>query len=605
VQVQFWGTRGSIPKPGPTTIRYGGNTLCHAIRTARGTLVIIDCGSGLHGLGLKLLGGGSRGLAGHILISHTHWDHIQGVPFFAPFFIPGNTWDIYGPKGLNQSLRETLAGQMQHTYFPITPDEFGASIRYHDLLEGTFEIDDIKVTTQYLNHPALTLGYRLEADGATLVYCCDHEPFSRDVAEGGREFFGLDQQHADFIADADLLIHDAQYTAAEYPSKLGWGHSSTEFVVKLAQYAGVKQVVLTHHDPLRTDDALDGIVDKIRDALKASHSTVLVSAAREGEAIEVRPSDALPSRSSRGDFSAMTSVKPALSHRSVLIKVADAKLANALGEAVRAEGLRANFCSCADTARKFIDEDPPSLAIIDHAISHDSKTAVLDVLRSIKGDELPVVMVAAREHDERGVTDWLTTPFTDSYARTKIRTWVLRESCRWMRARIPENEPARLVSLRALDLLDTEPEERFDRITRVATALFSVPMATITLVDERRQWFKSCQGTAGREDPRDASFCAHVVSNEEPMVVVDTLGDERFADNPLVLGGPRIRFYAGYPLTLDDGSCVGTLCLLDTRPRTFEGLDLKQLRDLALIVVEQFQVSKFGRVPPPGQVLES
>jgi hypothetical protein len=98
---------------------------------------------------------------------------------------------------------------MQHTYFPITPDEFGASIRYHDLLEGTFEIDDIKVTTQYLNHPALTLGYRLEADGATAVYCCDHEPFSRDVAEGGRYFFGLDQQHADFIEGADLLIHDA------------------------------------------------------------------------------------------------------------------------------------------------------------------------------------------------------------------------------------------------------------------------------------------------------------------------------------------------------------------------------------------------------------
>jgi phosphoribosyl 1,2-cyclic phosphodiesterase len=141
------------------------------------------------------------------------------------------------PKGLNQSLRDTLAGQMQHTYFPITPDEFGASIRYHDLLEGTFEIDDIKVTTQYLNHPALTLGYRLEADGATVVYCCDHEPFSRDVADGHREFFGLDQQHADFIEGADLLIHDAQYTAAEYPSKVGWGHSSTEFVVKLAQHA--------------------------------------------------------------------------------------------------------------------------------------------------------------------------------------------------------------------------------------------------------------------------------------------------------------------------------------------------------------------------------
>jgi len=589
VQVQFWGTRGSIPKPGPTTVRYGGNTLCHEIRTARGTIVIIDCGTGLHGLGLKLLQGGGSGLAGHVLISHTHWDHIQGVPFFAPFFVPGNKWDIYGPKGLNQSLRETLAGQMQHTYFPITPDEFGAAIRYHDLLEGTFEIDDVKVTTQYINHPALTLGYRLEADGATVVYCCDHEPYSRDVAEGHREYFGRDQQHADFIEGADLLIHDAQYTAAEYPSKAGWGHSSTEFVVKLAQHARVKHVVLTHHDPLRTDEALDSIVEKAREGLKAHHSTVLVSAATEGEVIEVKSSDTVPSRSPREDFSAMTSVKPALSHRSVLIKVTDVKLATALGEAVLAEGLRANFCSSADTARKLIEQDPPSLAIIDHAIAHDSETAILEVIRSTKGRELPVVMVAAREHEEEGVTDWLTTPFTDSYARTKIRAWILRESCRWIRAPIPKSEPARLASLRALALLDTEPEERFDRITRVATALFNVPMATITLVDERRQWFKSCQGTAGREDPRDASFCAHVVANREPMIVVDTHSDDRFADNPLVLGGPRIRFYAGYPLTLDDGSCMGTLCLLDTRPRPLKEPDLERLRDLALIVMEQLR----------------
>jgi phosphoribosyl 1,2-cyclic phosphodiesterase/CheY-like chemotaxis protein len=542
-------------------------------------------------LGLKLLSNG-RDLAGHILISHTHWDHIQGVPFFAPFFVPGNKWEIYGPKGLNQSLRDTLAGQMQHTYFPITPNEFGASIRYHDLLEGTFEIDDIKVTTQYLNHPALTLGYRLEADGATVVYCCDHEPFSRDVAEGRREFSGLDQQHADFVKGADLLIHDAQYTAAEYPSKVGWGHSSTEFVVKLAQYAKVRHVVLTHHDPLRTDEALDGIVEKTRDRLKANHLTVQVSAAVEGEAIDVEPSDALPARSPCEGFNALTSVKPALSHRSVLIKVADVKLASALGEAVLAEGLRANFCSSADTAREFLEQDPPSLAIIDHVIADDNQRAVLDVLRSTKGGELPVVMVAAREYEEKGVTDWLTTPFTDSYARTKIRAWILRETCRWIRAAIPENEPARLTSLRALDLLDTEPEERFDRITRVATALFNVPMATITLVDERRQWFKSCQGTAGREDPRDASFCAHVVSNREPMVVADTFNDDRFADNPLVVGGPRIRFYAGYPLTLHDGSCIGTLCLLDTRPHTFKESDLERLRDLALIVMEQFQALK-------------
>jgi GAF domain-containing protein len=452
-----------------------------------------------------------------------------------------------------------------------------------------FEIDDIRVRTQYLNHPALTLGYRLEADGATAVYCCDHEPFSRDVAEGHREFFGLDQQHADFIDGADLLIHDAQYTAAEYPSKVGWGHSSTEFVVKLAQHANVKQVVLTHHDPLRTDEALDGIVEKLRDGLRVERSAVLVSAAVEGKAIEIKSSGILPSRSSREEFSATTSVKPALSNRWVLIKVADVKVATALDEAVHAEGLRATFCSSSDMARKHIAKDLPSLAIIDHAIADDSGEEILDVLRATKGGEFPVVMVAAREHEERRVTDWLTTPFTQSYARAKIRAWVLREACRWIRAPIPRDEPARLTSLRALNLLDTEPEERFDRITRLAIALFNVPMATITLVDEGQQWFKSCQGTAGREDPRDASFCAHVVYNREPMIVVDTLNDERFADNPLVLGGPRIRFYAGYPLTLDDGSCIGTLCLLDTRPHTLKQIDFEQLRDLALIVMEQFR----------------
>lgn len=590
MQVQFWGTRGSIPKPGPTTIRYGGNTLCHAVRSARGTLVIIDGGSGLHGLGLKLLSDGGRHLAGHILISHTHWDHIQGVPFFAPFFIPGNSWDIYGPNGLNQSLRDTLAGQMQHTYFPVTPDDFGASIRYHDLVEGTFEIEDIKVTTQYLNHPALTLGYRLEADGATLVYCCDHEPFSRDVAEGQREFYGLDQQHAEFIAGADLLIHDAQYTAAEYPSKVGWGHSSTEFVVRLARHAGVKHLVLTHHDPLRTDDAVDRIVEQARNE-KAGSATVVVSAAMEGETIELKGSGIRPSPSSHDAFSAMTPVKPALSNRSVLINVEDAEVAAALGEAVRAEGLRANFCSAADAAIKLVEQDPPSLAIIDHAATHGNKPSVLQVLRSSNGNSLRVVGVADREHEQQGIDDWLITPFTESYARAKIRAWVLREQCRWIRAQIPDDEPARLVSLRALGLLDTEPEERFDRITRVATALFSVPMATITLVDERRQWFKSCQGTAGREDPRDASFCAHVVASRGPIIVMDTLSDERFADNPLVRGGPRIRFYAGHPLVLGNGSCVGTLCLLDTRPRMLMEPEQERLRDLALMVMEQLRPS--------------
>jgi ribonuclease BN (tRNA processing enzyme) len=202
-----------------------------------------------------------NGLRGHILISHTHWDHIQGIPFFAPRFVPGNHWDIYGPKGLDQSLRETLAGQMQYTYFPVTPEQFAASIHYHDLVEGTFDIDGIKVTTHYLNHPALTLGYRLEADGAVLVYCCDHEPHSRSLAGGKGNIAGQDLRHAEFIAGADLLIHDAQYTAAECPSKIGWGHSSIEYAVKLGDYAKVKRLALTHHDPLRDSERLRDLAD--------------------------------------------------------------------------------------------------------------------------------------------------------------------------------------------------------------------------------------------------------------------------------------------------------------------------------------------------------
>ena len=261
MRVQFWGTRGSIAKPGLKTARYGGNTSCTEVRSSRGTLVIIDSGTGAHSLGQNLMLISENGLRGHMLISHTHWDHIQGIPFFEPLFVPGNRWDIYGPKGLDQSLRETLAGQMQYTYFPVTPEQFAASIHYHDLVEGTFNIDDIKVTTHYLNHPALTLGYRLEADGAVLVYCCDHEPHSRSLAGGKGDIAGQDLRHAEFIAGADLLIHDAQYTAAEYPSKIGWGHSSIEYAVKLGDYAKVKRLALTHHDPLRDSERLRDLAD--------------------------------------------------------------------------------------------------------------------------------------------------------------------------------------------------------------------------------------------------------------------------------------------------------------------------------------------------------
>src|SRR5690242_17478047 len=230
--------------------RYGGNTSCIEVRSARGTLVIVDCGTGAHSLGQNLMSGGAQGLCGHILISHTHWDHIQGFPFFAPLFVPGNEWDIYGPKGLGQSLRETLTGQMEHSYFPVSADQFNATVRYHDLLEGSLDLEDIKVSTHYLNHPALTLGYRLEADGASVAYCCDHEPFSRTLATGPGELVGQDLDHARFVLGADLLVYDAQFTAAEYAAKAGRGRTTVDYNFTLAMQHNVNTSVLVHSSSL-------------------------------------------------------------------------------------------------------------------------------------------------------------------------------------------------------------------------------------------------------------------------------------------------------------------------------------------------------------------
>lgn len=290
MHVRFWGTRGSLPKPGPSTLRFGGNTSCVEVRTSANTLVIIDCGSGLHGLGQALLRAAKPALKGHILISHTHWDHIQGIPFFAPFFVAENEWDIYAPKGLGQSLQDTLAGQMQHAYFPVRLDQMGAKIRYHELIESDFQLDDVTVRTQYMNHTAVTLGFRLEADGAALVYASDHEPFSSHLASGKGEILERDRRHCQFLRGADLVVHDAQFTFNEYERKTGWGHSTVEYAVAMSRAAGVACLALTHHDPLRTDDAIEEIVRHTCDQQRRMRPALDIFAAAEGQEIELKAS---------------------------------------------------------------------------------------------------------------------------------------------------------------------------------------------------------------------------------------------------------------------------------------------------------------------------
>ena len=200
MRVRFWGARGSLPKPGPSTLRYGGNTSCVEVRTAAGTLIVIDCGTGIHGLGASPVVGGEaahrRGTCSSAIRTGTT---SRAFHFSRRFSFPRREWDIYGPKGIGQSLRDSLAGQMQYAYFPVALDQLDAKIRYHELIEGTFQIDDVTVRTRYLNHPALTVAYRLEADGVAIVYASDHEPHSRHLATGKGQMLGEDLRHCEFL----------------------------------------------------------------------------------------------------------------------------------------------------------------------------------------------------------------------------------------------------------------------------------------------------------------------------------------------------------------------------------------------------------------------
>src|SRR6516225_2328362 len=571
--VRFWGTRGSLPTPGRHTLRFGGNTSCVEVRTAD-TLVIIDCGSGLYNLGRALVQSGESALKGHILITHTHWDHIQGIPFFAPFFRPGNEWDIYAPKGLGQSLHDTLAGQMQYVYFPVRLDQMGAKIRYHELVEGDFHVGDVKVRTQYLNHTALTLGYRLEADGAVLVYSTDHEPFSRHLASVKGPIHGQDRRHCEFLVGADLVIHDAQYTLSEYADKVGWGHSTVDYAVAMCREAKTARVALTHHDPARTDDAIEEILGGIRSEEANAAAKLDIFAAAEGQSLELQ----LTEGAIASEVPPISSM-PALATPVILMAVKDPIAAGTIRGAAREDGIAMLEAGRADEALSTATTAQPSLVILEWG----PETADLLTHEDVVARVIPLVVVSDEEHlSAKAVSDWLIRPFSSAYARTRIRACLLRTTCRWERALTSQNEEQRLASLHGLSILDTPPEERFDRITRLAASIFKTPMASITLVDRDRQWFKSSYGLDAVESSRETSFCSHAVAAQDVLVVSDTFQDPRFSDNPLVTGSPRIRFYAGCPIFVGP-DCVGTVCVLDNRPRQIDDNSVSLLHDLAAL----------------------
>jgi phosphoribosyl 1,2-cyclic phosphodiesterase/GAF domain-containing protein len=598
MRVRFWGARGSLPTPGPTTVRYGGNTSCVKITTPGGSLIIIDCGTGLRQLGQHLLANQESPPSGHILISHTHWDHIQGVPFFRPFFASGSKWNIYAPKGMSQSLRDALAGQMQYAYFPVQLDELDAEIRYHELVEGSFQIDDVTIRTRYLNHPALTFAYRLEVEGTAIVYASDHEPHSREMADGTGEVQGEDLKHCEFLTGADLVIHDAQYTAAEYPQKIGWGHSTVEYALAVCRRAGVRKVALTHHDPSRDDDAIDQIVERARSDLKRTSETMEVSAAAEGSTLCVKGQGAqsVSDTKSSGSANAETS---ALHNPLLLLGLTDRSVTDTILDAAHADQIPVVEASSDDAVLRVTADSPPSLVILERTEGTPDALELCAKIRNVRpAADIPVIIVARTQELQPGtafgVTDWLIWPFSSAYARTRIRAWLLRTAARWERAPLPPDEEQRLVTLHNLRILDTPREQRFDRLTRLAAGILGVPIALVSLVDRERQWFKSTHGVSVDQTPREVSFCAHAVASRELLVVPDTFDDNRFADNPGVAGDQRVRFYAGCPLFVQE-SCVGTLCVLDTRPRQLNAQQLGLLQDVAILVERELRQQPITR----------
>lgn len=605
-------------------------------------------------------------------------------------YLPQFEWMIYGPTGIAKTLQETLSGQMQHEYFPVRLGDMGSRVKYHGLNEDTrrgFWLGEegaptsIKVTSKYLNHSVLTLGYKLEEfaripqsedsltngssksmaksedslmngvgksmakRGVSVAYITDHEPFDHSLAKGGgftpldsaiignAHRLSADHSHAQFFKDVDILFHDAQYLYSEYAptsggmSKEYWGHSTVEYVVEVAFYANVKTLLLFHHDPQRTDDQMDDLVlyaTKKAEELEKEFGDIMASlgsgdrvpmkvvGSRERDIYELDPfkfieddhlvenlSHSQNGTSGGGSPPLMTTHCLNLNHTAIL-GLCPIKHSTSL-EVLTENSFDATVGYRSPDIIDLAKSTQPSIIILDENFLGSS---VFDICEEIRkdgawGEYVNLFIIAApKAEDDKSVSEeakeqdtldrlnvaeYIQGPFSPSYLLTRIQVSLLRMPLRWQRPPLIKNESERILALQGTRLLDTDPEERFDRITRLTAAMFNAPMSTISLVDSDRVWFKSKVGLNAPEFPRDNAICSHAICNKGLMVINDILQDERFADLPF----GNARFYAGCPIRIpssDGDKAIGSLCIIDYKPRDLNEDEMKLLNDFAAMV---------------------
>jgi len=296
-RLKLWGVRGSIPVPGPATVRYGGNTACVEVR-ADDELIILDAGSGIRELGIALEKEfGSRPINLSLLITHVHWDHIQGFPFFVPSYNDKNQIRIFGYNGGGSGLQEILKGQMATPFFPVELYDLPGRIQFETPASMDFKIGKVRVHARRMNHPGVCVGYRIVTSKGSIAYLPDHEPYDAFKLHASKSHLLSPEQiekraHEDraelvkFLKGSDILILDSQYTDEEYHAHVGWGHGSLSSVVSLSLDAGIRKLILFHHDPTHDDQMIDKMVQTARKLAAKSKNDLEVEGAREG--MEIR-----------------------------------------------------------------------------------------------------------------------------------------------------------------------------------------------------------------------------------------------------------------------------------------------------------------------------